>query len=185
MQYKKSKYIIIVFVTILLLFATMVGIYFLTNNDDIPQDEDDYNAAEGNADTSDEKTLIIESIVEEADWIVVTTSHGKFKYPFAFSDLINVEEIKSSNGDVGVVFSMLMEEEKIPVYTILYGSNKGSVCGSLSLLNDKEPISVSVVFNDVPDGFSDDWKKTFYAVQETFNEVLFSMEEGGNFAIVE
>jgi hypothetical protein len=33
----------------------------------------------------------------------------------------------------------------------------------------------------VPEGINEDWEATFYAVQETFNDVLYSMGEYNSF----
>ena len=127
--------------------------------------------------------LQILSTVEEDESIVVETTYGKFGYPKAFMDVMAVETAVVS-GDECLKFISYLDGIPADVYTIYFDSNNGSICGHQVLPGDKK-VNVSVVFADAPDQISDDWKTTFYAVQETFNDVIVSMAEDSRFTVAE
>ncbi len=121
--------------------------------------------------------LSIMSITEDGDWIVVETTYGVLRYPFAFSDVIEVEAF--NEGETSQLrFYTKIEGQKIKNYTIHYNDNEGTAFGTLK---KEKKIPLSVVFEEPPAELQEDWKTTFYAVQETFNDVLKSMEENEKF----
>lgn len=125
-----------------------------------------------------EDGLSIMSITENGEWRVLDTTYGKLRYPFAFSDIIEVEAF--NEGALSELrFYAKIEGKKMLNYTIHFNDNEGIACGTLKL---KDEIPVSVVFEDAPEGLKEDWLSTFYAVQETFNDVLKSMEENKKFS---
>ena len=174
---KKAKNIVLmllVCVVLVVLSATITT--FVTS-----QSSKSENAFEkvGQEDTK----LQILSSVENNEWIVVETTYGKFCYPRAFMDVMAVETAVVS-GEECLKFMSEIDGISTVVYTIYYDSNEGVLCGHQVLPNDEE-VNVSVVFEDAPAKISDDWKTTFYAVQETFNDVIVSMAEDSRFTAVE
>lgn len=127
--------------------------------------------------------LQILSTDEDDESIIVETTYGKFSYPRAFMDVISVETAVDSE-DECLKFISEIDGNPTVLFTIFYDSNKGVHCGQQVLPNDKE-VNVSVVFEDAPEQISDDWKTTFYAAQEIFNDVIASMEEDGRFTVAE
>ncbi len=122
--------------------------------------------------------LSILSISENGEWITVKTSYITLRYPFAFSDIIEVEAF--NEGTVSQLrFYSKMDGKRILNYIVHFNDNEGLPCGTLKL---KQEIPVSVEFKEAPKKLSKDWLSTFYAVQETFNDVLKSMEENIKFS---
>ena len=125
--------------------------------------------------------LSIMSLTEDGDWIVVETSYGVVRYPFAFSDVIEVEAF--NEGETSQLrFYTKIEGEKIKNYTIHY--NADDIGTAFGTLKQKNEIPLSVVFEEFPEDCSEEWMSTFYAVQETFNDILKSMQEDKNFTLV-
>jgi len=79
---------------------------------------------------------------------------------------------------------MNSEEVRVPVFSINYNFDEGFRCGTLKL-EDAEEIPVTVVFDEFPPDMAEEWQTAFFAAQETFNDVLFSMAENSNFTLVE
>lgn len=127
----------------------------------------------------EETNLKILSVIENNESISVETTYGSFNYPRAFMDVISVDTDVAS-GDECLKFMAQIDGDSIDVYTIYYNSSKGVLCGYQILPDDRE-VNVSVVFEEVPENISDEWKTTFYAAQETFNDVIVSMSQDSRF----
>lgn len=123
------------------------------------------------------KNLSILSITESGDWVTVKTSYITFKYPFAFSDIIEVEAFNDELTSQLRFYSEI-DGKRILNYSINFNSEEGIPCGTI-----KGKIPVSVMFKEAPKKLSDEWRSTYDAVQETFNDVLKSMEENGMVAV--
>ena len=131
--------------------------------------------------SSEKEELSIMSVTEDGDWVTVKTSYITLRYPFAFSDIIEVEAF-NENSASQLRFYSEMDGKKILNYVIHFNDNEGTPCGTLDL---KKEIPVSAEFKAPPKKLSKDWYSTFYAVQETFNDVLKSMSEDKAFCVVE
>ncbi len=123
--------------------------------------------------------LSITSVKEDGDWIIVNTSYMTLRYPFAFSDIIEVEAYNDESVSQLRFFSNL-DDKRILNYVIYFNSDQGIPCGTLKLNGE---IPVSVELKEVPKKLSKEWISTYYAVQETFNDVLKSMEENKNYKV--
>lgn len=200
-----KKGLAVLLVVILVIVAGVVG-FSLGKNDAKAPDVSNSSAGSSTADTTTEyiggkddlengvftgesTTLApvpegkfgIISITEDNEWVNVETTYGKFRYPFAFSDLVKVEA-EDEGDSQSLEFSALIDDEYTIIYTINYNSDEGMPCGILML--DKE-IPVSVEFEEISDTLNDDWASTFYAAQETFNDVVSSMAENENFTMTQ
>ena len=125
--------------------------------------------------------LQILSTTESNSWVTVETTYGTFRYPFAFSDLITVKA-DSNDSSASLQFTADVDGEMTVIYTIYYNEENGHPCGTLKLAEDEDPIIVSVVFAELPADMPEASKPTFFATQETFNDVLTSMKEDSRFS---
>lgn len=122
--------------------------------------------------------MVIYAIEEREDVMYVTTSYGAFSYPYAFSDLLVIEEV-NQDSCVGLIFSAFLEEKYEQVYTLWINSNQGMQAGSLH--REDKTYRVSIEMYEAREDMSEIYISTYYAVQETLNDVLQSMEAGGDF----
>lgn len=127
--------------------------------------------------------LKIISTKESDNWVVVETTYGEFQYPAAFSDIIKLESITKDNSSQLQFFARI-DEGDVLVYTIYYNNNIGERFGKLKLSENNE-IAVFFVFEKADGTNSSDWLDTFYAIQDTFNDVKNSMSEDSRFTILE
>lgn len=127
--------------------------------------------------TSQVKQLLVENVTEQGDTVIVTTTYGTVKYPYAFSDLISVEAETFETHAV-LKFSAEIEGEKHKLYTLIFNGEEGMPVGTL--LMDGESYTVTALFHDAA-GISDDNMVTFYAAQEAFNDVVNSLSENEGF----
>jgi len=126
--------------------------------------------------------LTVGAIEERGDVVVVTTSYCTLKYPFAFVDLMKIEPIVQDVG-AGLDFSLEVEGRKSKVFTLLFGSKEGALVGRIKLDGQAEAIDVTVVFYEVDAELNPSLHTTFYAVQETFNDIVNSLCENTNFIV--
>lgn len=123
------------------------------------------------------KELNIQSITEQEDTMVVLTTYGTVKYPFAFSDILSVEA-KNFDSYASLEFSVLIDEKSVLLYALLFNGTEGMPVGTLQV--DGETYEVTSQLYDAED-VSDDDMVTIYAVQETFNDVLSSLSENSGY----
>lgn len=175
--------IVAIFAIFVLLFGILIGVYiaqddefedgsYFNDNDEVSVNSDDF------------LNFKIESINEESEWVTFCTTFGSFRYPYAFSDLI-VVEAQGYNDYCELKFSFRNQNEIVSIYTMRFNSKVGSMCGTLTVPNSDLSVPVSVMFSELPKDFSEDEKRSFYATQETFNDVVFSWDENNNFEIAE
>ncbi len=128
----------------------------------------------------DTDKLIIMSIEEEGEWVNLTTSYGTMRYPFPLSDVIKTEAV--NYGEYAQLkFSAAVSEKTVPMYTLNFNKDSGIPTGELILPVSSEKIGVSVEFFE-PDGLTEEEERVFYAACETFNDILDSFAENGNFS---
>lgn len=122
--------------------------------------------------------MVIYTVEEQDDVMCVTTSYGAFSYPYAFSDLLAIEAV-NQDSCVGLTFSVFLEGRSEQVYTLWINSNQGMRAGTLN--REDKAYRVSMEIYDAREGMNEMYTSTFYAVQETLNDVLQSMAAGGDF----
>lgn len=125
-------------------------------------------------------SLKLLSIAERGEWMVVETSYGFFRYPTAFADILAPEVIDQGTSSQ-LQFIAQIADRSLVLYSMHYNEERGARCGTLRLSDTVADMPVYVEFAEPPQGVSDDWLNTFYAVQETFNDVLDSMAEDSRF----
>lgn len=121
--------------------------------------------------------IVVYAVDEREDAMYVTTSYIDFTYPYAFSDLLVIEPINQENF-VGLQFSLFMGKKE-PVYTLWINRDQGMFAGVLKQGNKKYRVTIEM-YNPRED-LDETQVPTFYAVQETLNDVLQSMGASGDF----
>ena len=128
----------------------------------------------------DTDKLIVMSIEEEGEWVVLTTSYGVMRYPFSLSDVIKVEAL--NYGEYSrLEFSADLSEKTVSLYSLDFNRDSGIPAGELVLPVSGEKIGVSVEFFE-PDGLTEEEENVFHAACETFNDILDSFAENENFS---
>lgn len=150
------------------------------NDGEAGSDDDTRTNASQKKESLDE--LSVESVEEQGDAVVVSTTYCTLKYPFAFADLIRVEAI-DHEGSAALEFIAEIDGVSYKLYTILFGSSAGIPVGTIELGEDEEEYDVNVLFHELEEEVGESERTTFYATQETFNDVVASMAENENFTL--
>ncbi|MBE6768068.1 MAG: hypothetical protein E7549_04060 [Ruminococcaceae bacterium] len=124
--------------------------------------------------------LEILSATEAGEWVAVATTFGRFRYPVAMADLLRAEAV-SEGTTAALRFVARLDGRDVTIYTIHYNKAVGIPCGTLVLSDTADEIAVYADLAEKPDDLSEEWVGTFYAAQETFNDVLSSMAEDSRF----
>ena len=122
-------------------------------------------------------SLLVESVEEQGDVVVVKTTYCTLEYPFAFSDLIRIEADGFGNY-AQMVFSAFVGEEEVKLYTLYFNRAVGIPLGNLTV--DGVEYTVTAEIHDLVYA-NEDNRLTYQAAQETFNDVAMSLEKNGNF----
>lgn len=126
---------------------------------------------------SEVKELLVQNVTKQDNMVLVETTYGTVRYPFAFSDIMSVEAENHGNY-AALEFSAMIDGETYKLYTLYFNSEDGVPVGTLRY--DSETYVVTAEFHDAS-GISDLNMVTFYAAQETFNDVINSLSENENF----
>ena len=122
-------------------------------------------------------SLLVESVEERGDVVVVKTTYCTLEYPFAFSDLIRIETNGFGNY-AQMVFSAYVGEEEVKLYTLYFNRAAGIPLGNLMV--DGVEYTVTAEIHDLVYA-NEDNRLTYQAAQETFNDVAMSLEGNENF----
>ncbi len=120
--------------------------------------------------------LAVESITEQGDVVVVKTSYCEVKYPFAFADLIRVQAEEEK-----LDFVLELSGEAYPLFAICFGEGEGIPLGTLAVDGKAEPMAVWAQIGTPNEAALGDSVSTYYAAQESFNDVLASLMENEGF----
>lgn len=124
--------------------------------------------------------LVVEAIEEQGDTMLVRTSFVQVKYPFAFADLIQVRPVNGDNVD-SLEFFVASQDEEHPIFTLHFGGNEGILLGTLQISNEETPRTLYAELASADTEALGDYLETFYAAQESFNDVVASLAENTNF----
>lgn len=125
--------------------------------------------------------LKIESVEEQEKIVLITTTYGTMSYPSAFSELIETD-VYFGDGTGCIIFSARVSGETQTVYSILFNNESGIDVGSLKIEGVESPVRVSVVFYDPPESLKDGDLISYLAAQETFNDIVVSLEKNEGFS---
>ena len=126
----------------------------------------------GQAKTGEVDDGIIMSIHEQGEKTIVTTQYGKIMYPFSFSDLIHVVPKRTETCELLEFYGKLEHGEYL-LYTLWLGKEQGTYVG---IVKDRagEPVDVYLEMAPTPSDLQGWDENSFFAAQETVNEVLSS-----------
>lgn len=167
----RNRFIVICCALALVLVVLIVAAWLITR-------ETPTGSTPGDQLSGPMEKMVMHSVEEQGDLVYVKTTYGDFSYPYAFSDLVAMEPVNEENC-VGLAFSAYIEEKSEPVYTLWINSDRGMTAGTLRV--EDKTYGVTIEIMDARTDLNEDYLSTFYAVQETLNDVLLSMEAGGNF----
>lgn len=131
-----------------------------------------------------QKQLQIYEIEAVDEQMLIKTSYGDMRYPYAFSDIIRVEAV-STETTKALEFSADLGTEVYPIYTISFTDPEGMCIGSLLLPEEKKPYYVTVTLHAPAQELQGDILLTFQAAQETFNDIWLSMMDNEGFTPIE
>lgn len=183
----KEQNRIVVLLTCVVAVLLAVLIWLLVDRFGTPAPGQTDGAGETTAETSgtvqttkpaEKLPLEIEGIERDGEQMVITTSYCVLKYPFAFSDALRVEAENTDSGST-LAFSVVIGEEAYLVYALYFGGNEGTLLGSVTL--DGVSVSVYGEFAVIPESLPEAGTATYYAVQETFNDIAASLRENAHF----
>jgi len=133
-----------------------------------------------NEGTSQMKELLVESVTEQEDTILVDTTYATVRYPYMFSDIMNVEA-ETYQDCAELVFTAEIDGKVFELYTLTFNGEEGMPVGTLRI--DGETYVVTAQFHEVR-GVSDDTAVTVHAAQDTLNDVVNSLSENEGFTAV-
>lgn len=122
--------------------------------------------------------LMIHSVEEQGESVLVSTSYFDFTYPLAYADLIQMET-KMQDDQARMEFTTRIDGETYPLYTLIFNGDEGISLGTLRIGSSR--YHVSAVIYEIDEAIAKGWMNTFYAAQETFNDVVVSMEKNDGF----
>lgn len=116
------------------------------------------------------------TVEQEGQMMVITTSYCVLKYPFAFSDVIRV----TAENQAALLFCAWLNNTEYPMFSIVFDGNGGIPVGTLKL-DDGTVVSVTAQLFEADEAMEPDMLKSFYAVQETINDIIQSLAENEHF----
>lgn len=172
-----GKTFLLLCILILAVFAIAAAVYFIAGGKmGVPGAG---KTPESQIQETETDKLIVMSIEEDAESVIVETSYGQMRYPYSFSDIIKIEPINYGQYSE-LKFNADISGKTIPLYSLRFNHDSGIPAAEMVLPISKEKIGVSVEFYE-PDGLSEEETTVFYAALETFNDVLDSFAENENF----
>lgn len=117
--------------------------------------------------------LRVESLEEVEDQVIVKTSYCEVRYPFAFSDVILVTA-ENQPESARLLFCASVNDAEYPMFSIIFGGTEGIPVGTLTL-DDGTVLSVTAQVFAADESLEPDTLHTFYAAQETLNDVISSL----------
>lgn len=127
------------------------------------------------------RELTVGSMERDAETMVVQTSYMPVEFPYAFSDLIQVQAVNQDK-QAALEFSARIDGADRTLYTVWFNAEVGQRVGSFDLQDGEKPVQVTVVFYEPDAELQGDHRITYYATQETVNDVLTSMEKDEHFS---
>ena len=113
----------------------------------------------------------------------IETPYCTMTIPFAFSELVAVQRAESTVAD-SYVFSAVLEDRSVPVYTIHFIPGDGEMPGELfgSLTTDDGAVRVVYEAFDPDESLQGEDLEAFYTAQETINDVFQSLQAASGFS---
>lgn len=158
--------------------AVLIGVIcaFVFGGEEAPKEHD--------PDRGPLKELTVGESTRRGETTVVDTSYLTVEYPYAFSDLIRVKAINQEE-QTALSFCGFINGEEQELYTLWFNGSDGQTVGSFDLEDGKKPVVVTLAFYTPSAQLQGDDRTTFFAVQETVNDVIASMKKDPQFTSYE
>ena len=130
------------------------------------------------------KELTVDSVEQLDNVMVVNTSYGTVRYPFAFSDLIELSAVNREEQS-SLEWYVLIGQSKYPMFTIVFNGEDGELLGAMAVEADKPAEPVYMQFFPADDRLEGSDIVTVSAVQEILNDVIASLEDNETFTAAE
>lgn len=124
--------------------------------------------------------MVIESVSEQGDVVVMETSFCQVKIPYAFSDLIEVQPVNDGNQRT-LKFYVMLDEQRHDLFSIIFNGMSGIRLGDISVEGRSSTIPVFAVIDEVHPGLEGDQRLTVLAAQDCFSEIVFSLNDNEGF----
>lgn len=123
--------------------------------------------------------------VEDGDPNVnLKTNYCELHYPSMYYDLLKTD-VYFGDGTGCIIFSANLGSYYATVYNIIFNGEDGRTVGTLQLEGIDEPIRVSVAFYEPSNTVLGEALESFYAAQETFNDIISALRENENFTFTD
>lgn len=123
--------------------------------------------------------LKIEAIKIQGDYVVVSTTIGDLRYPFALEELIQVEA-QNDGENAALLFTARLGEKVYSLFTLHFGGETGVELGTLQIEGKAMPVYAELA--PAPDVRElGENQESFLAAQEAFNDIVTSLMENPDF----
>ena len=114
--------------------------------------------------------------------IIIETPYCTLSIPYTFSELVAVERDETEAAD-SYIFSAVLGEQNVPVYTIRFTESSDGVSGNLFGTLKAEGGSVRVFYEafSPDDSIQEEDLEAFYSAQETINDIFASIKAAPGF----
>lgn len=114
-------------------------------------------------------------IEQVGDEMVLQTAYCELRYPYAFSDVIQVEQVDSNNTFI-LDFMFVFQDIRTPIFSLCFGNDGDDLIGSITTAAG-DSVSVQLIAYDMPEQLSEkeDARNTYYAAREVMNDILNSL----------
>lgn len=126
----------------------------------------------------DESFLL--SVTERGEDVVLETVYGTVKYPAAFADVIDVLPT-ADDRRAALTFTASVNDTSARLYTLWFNGAVGVPVGEMVLAETGNTVQVTIEFYSEAAGLDEEALITFYAAQETVNDVIASLGDNENF----
>lgn len=109
--------------------------------------------------------------------VVVQTAYCDLKYPFAMSDVVQVE--RDQRADVEILdFMFVCDEIRTPLFTLSFGNTENDLIGTITMPTG-DSVDVHLTTYDMPESLQDkqDAAGAYFAALEILNDILDSLNE--------
>lgn len=120
------------------------------------------------------KELTVNAVLEQGNQVRVETSYGTVCFPFAFSDVIQVEA-KNLGSVTALCFYADLHSSTHQLFTLWFNREEHIPLGDLIM--DGKEVSVTAELFEAPSKLGQGEQNTFLAAQECFNDVVASLYE--------
>lgn len=175
---KKKKDNKILWIAAAVAVVVLIAVIWLLagSGDELPQGYD--------PDRGPLRELTVNAQTRDAERLVIDTSYMQLEYPYAFSDLIQVEALNQGN-QTGLAFTAKIAGADRKLYTLWFNGRDGEKVGAYDLRDGEKPVIVTLTFYTPAAELQGDDRITFFATQETVNDVMAAMKRDSHFTVYE